>query len=805
VVGSADGSLQEKGKTMTRSSLTPFVTGVAALTAALGLAAACPQQANDNIPNDAELTEQKVTILRVEIDATSLPGGASGFRAAISTLDVHQQGGWKEYEAEDEIHVAAGEVATILRVVEPDASINIVRILGEFTLTIDGEETPVTVTPARGVQVKLNQPLTAGAVNHVRIDLGAALEAKAKGWRLHPSVKADVVADATAVAGAAVTPGAGGALELDDGFRIEVPPGAVADDVLIHAEKVTDDVQTYYLVGPEGMGFSAPVTASVPGTTPEPVVSWDQRQIAGEFDIQGRAVVQNNHFSCLLRDDEPETMTPLGERSFLFEGKECGAKYSVVVTDLHDPHTRVFSGMSPNKHDKLGDAGGNCSGQQVFDDASLPTIFGDKPGYRRIAAIPGDIYECEGDPWGDCHTGCARDGLTAEGEQIRTKDNPEVYSFYLGFDSGQPKTSFMVEKAPFITNTLMNSSYRYVKEGKADFTVPLFLPMSPTNEEVIELFPGCRNSIGISQDKRFMFLATAENCMFGLDGSGWAELLTRKRSITIAGQDLGVSVYNAYRMDEGGTTALVYSDAGMAWQAGAGSRDNPDGTIMGLALYERCHVFADVSEGAWYFEPVMELVCRGVIDKKPVYKPGDGTNRVEYLKIQLELAFPKISFKTKPAKPPFPDVPVDAWYAPYVEFAKNAKIVQGYPDKTFKPEEVIDRAEAARITVDVGSHPGAAQRFKDLNFAYNALLKDGDVNLEKFPDVKWADMKCPKQGAEDSETCWYYHAVYALREFGGAVCGDGVTGKFEAAEPVNRAETAKIACIVAGYCDSEDC
>lgn len=45
----------------------------------------------------------------------------------------------------------------------------------------------------------------------------------------------------------------------------------------------------------------------------------------------------------------------------------------------------------------------------------------------------------------------------------------------------------------------------------------------------------------------------------------------------------------------------------------------------------------------------------------------------------------------------FSDVPTAAWYAPYVELLYGAEIVDGHPDGTFRPGDLISRAESAKL------------------------------------------------------------------------------------------------------------
>lgn len=49
----------------------------------------------------------------------------------------------------------------------------------------------------------------------------------------------------------------------------------------------------------------------------------------------------------------------------------------------------------------------------------------------------------------------------------------------------------------------------------------------------------------------------------------------------------------------------------------------------------------------------------------------------------------------------FSDVSKDAWYAENICFAKNAKLVNGYPDGTFRPGAFINFVEATKIISDV--------------------------------------------------------------------------------------------------------
>ena len=78
------------------------------------------------------------------------------------------------------------------------------------------------------------------------------------------------------------------------------------------------------------------------------------------------------------------------------------------------------------------------------------------------------------------------------------------------------------------------------------------------------------------------------------------------------------------------------------------------------------------------------------------FKPDSPINRAEALKILLETTKLE-TFEDDFELPTFPDVGTGSWFAPYVDLALSYQIVEGYRDGTFKPDRPITRAEAAKI------------------------------------------------------------------------------------------------------------
>ncbi len=103
--------------------------------------------------------------------------------------------------------------------------------------------------------------------------------------------------------------------------------------------------------------------------------------------------------------------------------------------------------------------------------------------------------------------------------------------------------------------------------------------------------------------------------------------------------------------------------------------------------------FPDVDAENTAYDAIMYLKDAGVLEGYPdgTYKPGDEINRAEFTKIVMG---PIITDMTK--KNCFPDVGED-WFAPYVCEAKEKGIIGGYPDGTFKPADPINFSEAVKI------------------------------------------------------------------------------------------------------------
>jgi len=98
-------------------------------------------------------------------------------------------------------------------------------------------------------------------------------------------------------------------------------------------------------------------------------------------------------------------------------------------------------------------------------------------------------------------------------------------------------------------------------------------------------------------------------------------------------------------------------------------------------------------------EAIEYLVDQGIVDGYPdkTFKPNQEVNRAELLKIVIEGQGIEVE-ESKYANC-FPDV-TSEWFAKYVCYAKNRSWVKGYEDGTYKPAQTVNKPEAIKILLN---------------------------------------------------------------------------------------------------------
>jgi len=160
----------------------------------------------------------------------------------------------------------------------------------------------------------------------------------------------------------------------------------------------------------------------------------------------------------------------------------------------------------------------------------------------------------------------------------------------------------------------------------------------------------------------------------------------------------------------------------------------------------------------WGKEFVAKLYALGVVTGKTdtIFAPSATVTRAELAKMAV-LAF-GYDVPAKATKIDFKDIPLTAWFAPYVEVAKENNIIKGYSSGHFKPDALVNRAETLKI-----------------------LLEAAKVNVPKKGTSQFKDV---------SKNAWYFDYVNFASKYN-IVSGYGNL-MFHPANYINRAEAAKM-------------
>lgn len=108
--------------------------------------------------------------------------------------------------------------------------------------------------------------------------------------------------------------------------------------------------------------------------------------------------------------------------------------------------------------------------------------------------------------------------------------------------------------------------------------------------------------------------------------------------------------------------------------------------------------FPDVSTDHLYSRAIYALQKANIVQGNPdgTFRPDNSITRVESLKLILEGLGADLVTDIALS---FPDTDATQWYSPYVATAARSKIVQGYPDGTFRPADPVNRIEFVKMLV----------------------------------------------------------------------------------------------------------
>lgn len=154
-------------------------------------------------------------------------------------------------------------------------------------------------------------------------------------------------------------------------------------------------------------------------------------------------------------------------------------------------------------------------------------------------------------------------------------------------------------------------------------------------------------------------------------------------------------------------------------------------TVIALSSAQSSHaasgeIFTDVGTDHPYAIAINTLKGLSVIGGFPdgSFQPDLYVNRAEALKMIIESSIKEIPDTTQSG---FPDVKAAEWFAKYVSLAKEKNIIAGYPDGTFRGNELINFGEILKIT------------FRTFGLVASSTYSEAQlrVNFPKYTGKEW--------------------------------------------------------------------
>ena len=127
---------------------------------------------------------------------------------------------------------------------------------------------------------------------------------------------------------------------------------------------------------------------------------------------------------------------------------------------------------------------------------------------------------------------------------------------------------------------------------------------------------------------------------------------------------------------------------------------DPRGELLASSVAKACYshqgfVYTDVFPGSWYYEDIDYAAAMGLL--KGLGQDRMGPDEPLTRGMLVTILGRMTGAGETGYESGFSDVPDSAWYAPSVSWARDAGIVEGYPDGTFRPDQPITREQLITI------------------------------------------------------------------------------------------------------------
>lgn len=142
----------------------------------------------------------------------------------------------------------------------------------------------------------------------------------------------------------------------------------------------------------------------------------------------------------------------------------------------------------------------------------------------------------------------------------------------------------------------------------------------------------------------------------------------------------------------------------------------------------------------WARDHINNLAKKGIAKGYPdkTFKPNIGITRAEFAAFIFRNLYPEQS-KNLPIlkQASFPDVNIESWYNSTLQAGKEQKIIDGYADSLFRPDQIITGAEAMKIILHSQNHQQEVQKF-NTDSVSKEVLPNLDRNSWYAKYILWA-------------------------------------------------------------------
>lgn len=112
--------------------------------------------------------------------------------------------------------------------------------------------------------------------------------------------------------------------------------------------------------------------------------------------------------------------------------------------------------------------------------------------------------------------------------------------------------------------------------------------------------------------------------------------------------------------------------------------------------------FSDVPASNQFYDAINYVQSNGIVQGYPdkSFRPDQLINRAEFTTIIIKSLYSADKYQNCTPAIKFPDVVVSDWFHPYICMTVNQGIAHGYPDNTFKPANNLNFAEISKMLVE---------------------------------------------------------------------------------------------------------